>query len=647
MSSGEIPGVDAVSPKHGHDLPGTETSGRCARLPAWDEEADGGMASEEDCLALIDELFPASSPHVPQGRGDDCALLVDLPEAMLLSTDMFWEDVHFRTAYFTPQEAGGKALAAAVSDLAAAGALPLAFSLALMVPPWLCRSALRATLAGMAAKAREYGIFLSGGDLSRGERLGFSITVWGKSARPAGPLLKRGMARPGDCLFLVGEAGLAGTGLWALEQWGSQAAQDWPCACTAHLNPSPLLAEGRAIADLAYEARNTEHRLSLMDLSDGLARDLPRLLGSQGADLLFDKQKSIHPEIIRAAENMGKNAEELFLLGGEDYSLLGTCADFLWGRLAERLPEARLLGLVSARQGLRLHGVPLELEGFDHFSSQAAAGNSSAPASATTKSREDDEQNLFSKNTKAGAPASPGPEAASAVDPQTSSLRRVAGSMLPRGFLVAVEELVSIAREAWAGGLMAGFNGNLSCRVPLPPEWFPPADAASVAAGLQIREGCLITCSGAAKGRLRNDDFALLALDDGTLLAGNRPSTESAMHLAVYASCPASRAIIHTHPPFLSALSLLLPPETRLELPFPEAEAYRALLGQAPFHVPGSAELAQSTAETAREHAAVWMERHGLVVHAATLQRALALSEELEQLAKVHLALLQANAHLS
>ena len=581
----------------------------------WRDNSAGErrLASEDDCLALIDELFPSHSVHVPRGRGDDCALLTQLPQSLALSTDMFWEDTHFRTGYFTPEEAGGKALAAAVSDLAAAGATPMAFSLGLMLPDWLERPPLRAVLSGMADRAGEYDIYLSGGDLSRGAKLGFSVTVWGESSSPGAPALHRGTARPGDVIFLVGRAGLARVGLWALEQWGRAALETWPQACAAHLSPRPLLAEGQAIAQLAQLRRGDAHRLSLMDVSDGLMRDLPRLLGSLGADLDFDRD-IIPPEVTAAADAMRALPEEIFLLGGEDYALIGSCAEKFWPQLSGVVPDARPLGRAAPRPGVTLHRHFLSLEGFDHF-----AGGPKRP---------------FSTNGPAGG--SPGESAARGFSGGAAAIPD------------AVKELIAMGREAWTAGLMAGFNGNISCRVSLEAgRSYPSPGTAELPAGNSAptpAEACLITRSGAAKGRLTKDDFALLDPCSGVLLDGLAASTESAVHLAIYAACPQSRFVLHVHPPCLLALSLILEPEKRLVLPLPEAAAYRASLGHAPFYPPGSAELAAATAKAAQTHAAVWMERHGLVVHAKDAPGALALAEELEQLAKVQLGLLSASA---
>lgn len=579
----------AAAPRQSDDARSVLTARQVADL--WGDASRSPLVSEGACLALIDEFFPSRTDHVPLGRGGDCAELAGLPPVMALSTDMFWEDVHFRRSYVTPEEAGAKALTVAVSDLAAAGASPMGFSLDLMLPPSLSEDALRRIMRGMARVAAAHGVVLSGGDLSRGDRLGFSINVWGKSAGAGVPFLRRGAAQPGDCIFLIGRAGLSGVGLWALEKQGRAAAASWPESCAAFLAPQALVRQGQTVALLAEAAKQQVGtrekegtRYSLMDASDGLARDLPRLLGSLGADLLVPPEM-IHEEVRRAAACRNMPPEELFLQGGEDYALLGTCPEADWENPRKTLPEACLLGTVRKKEGFSLKGRRLILQGFDHFAKS-----------------EDDEDCLDGKLVRNAA-----------------------------------DRLAAVCREAWLAGLMSGFNGNASCRVDLEGQGRFPA-----------RRACLITRSGTAKGRLVREDFVVLEEGGSEAARNGGPpaSTESGMHLAIYAACPASRAVLHTHPPRLAALSLLLAPQERLNLPILEANIYRGLLAFVPAYAPGSAQLAAAVAAAATTHAAVWMDAHGLVTHGPNLDYALSLSEELEQLAKVHLNVLQARAGL-
>ncbi|MDR1685144.1 MAG: thiamine-phosphate kinase [Desulfovibrio sp.] len=355
-------------------------------------------ASEDEILAAVDAAFPSRSPHVPFGRGHDCAELVALarddagrpaPAADLflqdagrlaLSADLFLQDVHFRTAYFLPEEAGGKALSAAVGDLAAAGAVPLGFALGLMLPPGTTSSTLARIFSGMAVRARDYGIVLAGGDLSAAPVLGFSVTVWGAPAGTGVPFLRRGCAVAGDVVFVIGPCGLARAGLWALERLGRKATDLLPACCRAHLDPRPLLREGRALALIAQE-KGAEGRVSLMDVSDGPARDLPRLLGGLGADIAVGPEQ-LHAELAKAAERMGASREELYLLGGEDYALLGTCPEALWPHVQTAVPGAARLGRVRREAGLLLRGRPFTAYGFDHFF--AVPGTSETPPEAFT-----------------------------------------------------------------------------------------------------------------------------------------------------------------------------------------------------------------------------------------------------------------------
>lgn len=382
-------------------------------LSAGRPDADLAIASEDDCLSLINELFPERSPHFSMNRDDDCAQLHIPAGRLALSTDYFWEDAHFRSSYFTPQEAGAKALAVAVSDLAAAGAVPLGFSMGLMLPGGLVHPALRDLLSGMADKARALSIILTGGDLSRSPDalesastpgispgsshghssgsssrllpspctdnpreggaarpgLGLCITAWGEPVQMDVPFLSRRMALPGDTLFHIGQLGLAGVGLRMLERYGRKAMEEWPAACAAHLAPAIYPAEGQALAFFAREHACAVPRLSLMDCSDGLLRDLPRLLACQGADLGLDAA-ALHPELVAAAPLLGTSPEALLIRGGEDYALVGSCAHELWASVSAAIPAARFLGHVTATPGIAVNGYEFsraDLHAFDHF----------------------------------------------------------------------------------------------------------------------------------------------------------------------------------------------------------------------------------------------------------------------------------------
>jgi thiamine-monophosphate kinase len=367
--------------------------------------------SEDQILSLLDAEFPRCHPGLILGRGDDCAEFFSA-FPLAVSSDLFLEHIHFRRGYFTAEEVGHKALAVNLSDLAAAGACPVGFSLNLICPPALDSVWLAAMFKGMAALAREHDIPLVGGDISAGASLGLCISVWGRSGADlpgpgaGGAFLRRG-AQAGDVLFLLGPQntqgacvlGLAALGLEVLEKYGRAAVKDYPEACAALLSPKPMLAAGQALSSLVVESGWTAlpAPVKAMDLSDGLLRDLPRLLGGfkqqlaagavfarencrgaeeLGAGLTFSVE-NLHPELMAYHAGMEQKALGMALSGGDEYALLCACApekmDGLRLILAERggAPTVQILGLVTESGGICWQGIRiadiLPGTGFDHF----------------------------------------------------------------------------------------------------------------------------------------------------------------------------------------------------------------------------------------------------------------------------------------
>jgi len=312
------------------------------------------IKSEEHFLEIIDSLFPAVHAHMLVGRGDDCAVL-ECPEKMCMSSDLFLEDIHFRTRYFSPEDIGYKALAVNLSDLAAAGASPLGFGLNLIWPGYLEEEFCRRMLASMADLAREFDIALTGGDVSFGSSLGLAVSIWGGS--PERHML-RARGNPGDVLFLAGEVGLARCGLVLLEE-NDPELDRYVQAVNRHLRPEPLIREGLVLSG------HTEVK-GLMDVSDGLARDLPRFCRPDtGVEL--DRDLKVHPLLIPFCRDRKMDPLAFALLGGEDYALLGACSSDGFGAVQKCLPACRFLGRITDRPGIYMEGKKLELKGFDHF----------------------------------------------------------------------------------------------------------------------------------------------------------------------------------------------------------------------------------------------------------------------------------------
>ncbi|MEW7848174.1 thiamine-phosphate kinase [Massilia aurea] len=320
------------------------------------------MLSEFD---LIKRYFKRDRPaRAPLGIGDDCALLAVTPGRQLaISSDMLVENRHF-FAGADPRMLGHKALAVNLSDLAAMGARPVAFTLALALPAadpaWLDGFS-----QGLFALADGHECELIGGDTTKGP-LNICITVFGELA--PGHALRRDAAQVGDDIWIsgtLGDARLALAGYW--KELELDAASHAQAATRMHL-PTPRVALGLALANLPI-AR------AALDISDGLVGDLGHILHASrvGATLDVDALPA-GPVLARQAPALRRR---FTAAGGDDYELCFTAprdarAAVLAAAAQAATPVTRV-GTIDAAPGLRLvdaHGAPLELavSSWDHFS---------------------------------------------------------------------------------------------------------------------------------------------------------------------------------------------------------------------------------------------------------------------------------------
>ncbi len=313
------------------------------------------MKNEAQFLELIDTHFNCDHEFVKLGRGDDCAILSG-DKKYCVSSDLFLEDVHFRHTYFSAADIGYKALAVNISDIAAMGAKPVSFSMDLMAPTELDTVFWDDFFKSMAGLARQNDISLLGGDISRADKLGISITIYGVGG--ANGFIRRGNCVPGDILFTIGDLGLARVGFMTLEAVGSKGREAFPTAVMAHLRPKPKIMIGTLL--------NAAGVKGLMDVSDGLAQDLPRFLGpTLGADLTL-KTEQLNGNVVAFALAMGVDPVETAILGGEDYALLGAVSPFESGKAAS-VPGYTPLGVVTDTPGITVNGETFTASGFDHF----------------------------------------------------------------------------------------------------------------------------------------------------------------------------------------------------------------------------------------------------------------------------------------
>lgn len=312
---------------------------------------------------LIREIFRSASyaqpnEQVAQSIGDDCALL-NLPSAtqLAISVDSLIEGVHF-PANCAPFLLGQRALAVAVSDLAATGATPIAFTLALSLPQpnveWL-----RELSVGLASMAARCAIRLAGGDTTAGP-LNIGITVLGHV--PSGQALKRSGAQVGDGVFVSGALGAAAA---ALRLFSAQppllSTETVQALEQAYWAPQPQLELGRWLLGKATSA---------LDISDGLLADAGHI--AQESNVLLTLEQSKIP-IASAAQGCDPlHALNWALSGGDDYQLLFTMPLELQPALQALFPAAQCIGVVREGCGVQLldeHFKPVNYSraGYQHF----------------------------------------------------------------------------------------------------------------------------------------------------------------------------------------------------------------------------------------------------------------------------------------
>jgi thiamine-monophosphate kinase len=323
---------------------------------------------------LIAKYFDRPARRNPLGVGDDCALLAPAPGMQLaVSTDMLVEGRHFLSTV-SAEALGHKALAVNLSDLAACGAEPLAFTLALSMPrvdeAWLAGLA-----RGLFSLADAHDIELVGGDTTAGP-LNLCITVMGQV--PAGAALLRSGARPGDELWVSGQLGLARLSLEALRGQVELDGADFTAARLAMERPTPRLALGLALRGIASSA---------LDLSDGLLGDLGHVLRRSGAACNHDRTPlgaEIRVERLPRHAALARQPEPVrqlcMLGGGDDYELLFTAPpdahDAVLQASATSRTAVSCIGRITPEAGTRVldhNGAPITTpgSGFDHFADQA------------------------------------------------------------------------------------------------------------------------------------------------------------------------------------------------------------------------------------------------------------------------------------
>lgn len=348
---------------------GRTQKNNCYRLLTTDYWPLMAKLNENQIVRLIRKRFGDRPASLIKGIGDDAAVVHPrgCREHWVVTTDMLLEDVDFRSGWLTPAQLGHKSLAVNLSDLAAMGARPRFFTVALALPSDVTEGWIEAFYRGMSKLARRHGAVLIGGDLSRSP-IGIQVTVTAIGETLRRKLTFRSGGRPGDVLYVTGVLGRAAAGL-ALLLLGRTQGSSLPerQALRAQRTPDPRCEVGVWLAGSGFVH-------CMMDLSDGLSTDLPRLCAASGVGAEISGERL--PICARACD-WQCDPVELALHGGEDFELLFAVSARKIPRFEDAYPSGfpplSRIGHLRRNRGVvwmphrSAAPRPLISAGFDHF----------------------------------------------------------------------------------------------------------------------------------------------------------------------------------------------------------------------------------------------------------------------------------------
>lgn len=259
----------------------------------------------------IRRSFAGIDSHGIEGIGDDCAVIpVGADSSLVMTCDLLTEGVHFTTDKMSPEDIGYKSLAVNLSDVAAMGAEPIATLLSLALPPTFRGRSAERFMNGYRELSERWGVMLIGGDTtSSTSGLTVNVTAVGRARNTN--LKRRSSATAGQVVVVTGPLGISSQGLDDVLAGRSDTA-----AAKCHLRPEPRIRQGVWFGTRAEVG-------AMMDLSDGLATDLPHILDLSGVSATIDVSTLPAPYGITRA-----------VCGGEDYELLLTVDESRFERMA-------------------------------------------------------------------------------------------------------------------------------------------------------------------------------------------------------------------------------------------------------------------------------------------------------------------------
>ncbi len=272
--------------------------------------------TEAQIIQMIAHHFGPRPDLAPHGIGDDCACIC--ANQRLISTDASIEGVHFDLNWMSLADAAYRCLASNISDVAAMGAYAGPFTLALGLPPDLAFDQIEQAIAALKKCIEDHGLdkcWLIGGDVVRSPFAFFSITILGDL--PKWPFVTRNGAHPGDLIYVAGNIGYAAAGLEICRRKLSFAPEFEPFL-NAFKRPM-------ALTDFGPQIAQNHLASAMMDLSDGIFCDLPRLTSQSHIGAII-QTADLRPsaELESLAQNLGVPPIDWMICGGEDFGLLIT-----------------------------------------------------------------------------------------------------------------------------------------------------------------------------------------------------------------------------------------------------------------------------------------------------------------------------------
>ena len=298
------------------------------------------------------------------GIGDDAAAWKGDTSIQLASVDSFIEGIHFPPGVAPWKELGWKALAANLSDIAAMGGVPRYALVSLALPEDTEVDDVKNLYSGMLELAKQYGVTIIGGDISRAPIVAITITILGSSQKKQ--ILSRSTAQAGELVAVTGKLGAAAAGLEMLKKelkFDPQASARFK---QAFLHPTPRIAEGQLLAEQGVK--------TAIDISDGLVADLGQICKASGVGARIEAERLPVEPMVKA--EFGERALEMALSGGEDYELLFTAEAEVLDKVRQVAPcTITVIGKIVADQGVTVvdrRGKPIKLDkaGWEHFSSR-------------------------------------------------------------------------------------------------------------------------------------------------------------------------------------------------------------------------------------------------------------------------------------